>query len=70
MFQCLQGKRGVWFMEEEPKVCFVFFSVRRGFQEMERAAVNRTSAAHAVSTAPPPTNMDQTVTEVSLTHTL
>lgn len=57
-------------MEEEPKVCFVLFSVRRGFQEMEHAAVNRTSAAHAVSTAPPPTNMDQTVTEVSLTHTL
>lgn len=48
--------------------CFFCCSVWRGLEEMDRVSVIRTSEALAVSTARPPTNMDQTVTEVSLSH--
>ncbi len=47
---------------------FFCCSVWTGLEETDRVSVIRTSEALAVSTARPPTNMDQTVTEVSLSH--
>ena len=41
-------------------------SVLTGLEETDRASVIQTSVALVVSIAPPPTNMDQTVTKVSL----
>lgn len=50
---------------EEVEVCFCR-SVWKASEQTDRVSVIRTSEVLAVSTAPPPTNMDRTVTEVSL----
>lgn len=46
----------------------LFDSVWMGLKEMERVCVLQTSEAPTVSTVPPLTNTEPTVTEVSLTR--
>lgn len=43
------------------------YSVWTALEETDHVSVTQTSEVLAVSTAPPPTNMDHTVTQVSLT---